>query len=66
MSKKEDKITLSEFIGLRVSPLVKGKIEKYAKDHGYSIGELMTLAVLLHIDKAEAGKLLVEKETKRN
>ena len=61
MVKEKEKITLSEFIGVRVSPLVKGKIEKYAKEHGYSVGELMTLAVLLHIDKAEAGKLLVNK-----
>lgn len=63
MRKKADKITLSDFIGVRVSPLVKGKIEKYAKDNGYSVGELMTLAVLLHIDKVEAGKLLVKRAT---
>ena len=63
MDKEENKVTRSEFIGVRVSSLVKLKIEKYAKENDYSVGELMTLSVLLHIDKIEAGKLLVEKAT---
>ena len=66
MATKQNKVTRTEFIGLRVSSIVKKKIEKYAKENGFSVGELITLAILLHIDdKKEAGTLLIEKETNK-
>ena len=63
---KVNGVSRTEYIGFRVSPIVKKKIEKYAKENGFSVGELVTLGVLLHIDdKREAGTLLIKKETER-
>ena len=59
-------ITKDAFMGFRVSESIKIKIERYARENGFNIGDLLTLAALLHIgDKAEAGKLLIKLETKK-
>ena len=63
---KENKLKNNLFIGFRVSKIVKQKVEKYAKEHKFTVGDLMIISVLIHIGEHDlAGKMLIRKETKK-
>ncbi len=51
-----------EFIGLRVTKDIKKRIENYASDRDFSVGELLVLAVLKYMgDIEEVNKILERK-----
>ncbi len=62
----DSKVTRDEYIGFRVSALVKEKIEKFAEERGFSVGELVTLGTLTYMqDHKEVAGILSKRVLKK-